>query len=834
MKRLATLGGVVICLLAVQAQAGVVDPALTETFQQAAPDEVISTLVYLADRVDLAATTEQLNLQQAQRKTRHETVVRALQNKAAATQGDLTAHLDALLAQGRIQRYDTFWISNVIRVDAVAREIKLIARRDDVDRVYFNYEIETIEPVETSPAPGGVALAAEPGVAAVRAPEVWAQGITGAGVLVATLDTGVEGSHPALASRWRGLDPAYAGNPEWAWFDPVTNTTFPTAFGSHGTHTMGTVCGGPPGDEVGVAPGAEWIHAAVIDRVSIPQTIADSLLAFEWMIDPDGDPGTVFDVPQVCSNSWGIASGHTQGFPYNEPCNDGFWAHLDACEAAGIVILFSAGNEGFSGLRRPADRATDDYRTCAVAAVDGNVGGPPWPIADFSSRGPTNCTPLGDPAIKPDIAAPGVSVRSSVPGGSYGNSSGTSMASPHVNGVVALMLEADPGLTVNEIKQIIYDTAFDLGIPGEDNDFGWGMVDAFEAVQQVLSGVSLTFSYPDGRPDVFDPLGGTTIRVTVSGSAVNPVPGTGMFYYSTGGPFTSAAMDQTAPNEYEAVFPSFDCLANVSYYFSADADSGDTIYSPFAAPDVTFSAEVYSGIAYGFQDDFETDQGWTVQDDPGLTTGTWERGIPAGGGDRGDPPSDADGSGQCYVTALADGDWDIDGGATTLTSPLMDATDPDMSITYWRWYSNTAGSDPMNDIFVVDVTDNGGLGWVNLETVGPAGGEVSGGWFRKEFLIRDIPGISNSGQFRIRFTASDLNAGSVVEAGVDGVEILKLFCDTEGCPDINGDGEVDILDFLDMLAAWGPNPGHPADLDGNDVVNVEDFLILLANWGPCP
>jgi bacillopeptidase F len=789
-------------MLAGQARAGDVAPDLADALQQDPPDKVISTLVYLADRVDLAATTHQLAVQRATRKTRHETVVRALQNKAAATQGNLTAHLNALLAQGRIQRFDAFWIGNIIRVDAVASEIRLISQRPDVDRVYINYEIETIAPVDAPPPPGGVALAVEPGVAAVRAPEVWDMGITGAGVLVATLDTGVEGSHPALASRWRGNDPAYAGHPEWAWFDPVTSTTFPTAFGDHGTHTMGTVCGGPPGDEIGVAPGAEWIHAAVIDRVSIAQTVADSLLAFEWMIDPDGDPGTDFDVPDVCSNSWGLVTSH--GY---DPCDETFWAHLDACEAAGIVILFSAGNEGFSGLRRPADRATDDFRTCAVAAVDGNV--PSWPIASFSSRGPTNCTPLGNPAIKPDIAAPGVSVRSALSGGNYGNLSGTSMASPHVNGVVALMREANPCLTVEQIKQIIYDTAFDLGPPGEDNDYGWGMIDAFEAVQQALSSVNLTFSYPDGRPDVFDPLGGTTIRVIVSGSAVNPVPGTGTFFYSTGGPFTSAAMNQTAPNEYEAVFPSFDCLADISYYFSADADSGDTVNSPFSAPAATYSAAVYSGIAIDFQDDFETDQGWTVQDDPGLLTGAWQRGMPVGGGDRGDPAADADGSGQCYITGLADGDNDIDDGATTLTSPLMDGSDPEMSIAYWRWYSNTFGADPENDIFVVDVSDDGGANWVNLETVGPSGSEVSGGWFRKEFLIADIPGISNTAQFRIRFTASDLNLGSVVEAGVDGVEILKLFCATGDCPDANGDGKVDVLDFLDMVAAWGPNPGHP-------------------------
>jgi subtilisin family serine protease len=820
-------------VLAGQAHAGVVDPDLDAVMKQAGPGEVISTLVYLADRVDLTATTRQLELQRADRRTRHEAVIRALQQKATATQGDLAAHLNALRTQGRVQRFDTFWIGNIVRVDAAAAEIRLLAQRPDVERIYVNYEIERIEPVAQRPDAVRAGRAPEPGVTAVRAPEVWAQGITGEGVLVATLDTGVDGNHPALASRWRGLDPAYAGHPEWAWFDPVPpGTSFPTAFGSHGSHTMGTVCGGAPGDEVGVAPGAQWIHAAVIDRVDIPTTIADALLAFEWMVDPDGDPGTVFDVPHVCSNSWGIATFHSQGAPYNNPCDEGFWAHLDACEAAGTVILFSAGNEGSSGLRRPADRATDDYRTLAVAAVDGN--NPSWPIASFSSRGPTFCTPFGTAAIKPDISAPGVSVRSCSPGGGYYFSDGTSMASPHVNGVVALMLQANPELSVEEVKQILYDTAFDLGSPGEDNDYGWGMVDAFEAVQTALSTVSLVFSFPDGRPSVFDPLGGTTIRINVSGSEVNPVPGTGMFYYSTGGPFTAAAMSETAPNEYEAVFPPFDCLADVSYYFSAEADSGDTVFNPFSAPAATYSAEVYSGIAFDFRDDFETDQGWTVQDDPGLLTGTWERGVPAGGGDRGDPAADADGSGQCYVTGLADGDNDIDDGATTLTSPNMDGSDPEMSLAYWRWYSNNFGADPENDIFVVEVSDDGGFSWVNLETVGPSGPEVMGTWFRKEFLIADIPGVSNSSQFRVRFTASDLNAGSVVEAGVDGVEITKIYCETSGCPDLTGDGMVNVQDLLTMLSAWGPNPGHPADLDGDGTVDVSDLLTLLASWGPCP
>jgi hypothetical protein len=827
MKRLATLGGFGV-LSAGIVHGGEVDPDLGRILATTAPDEVVSALVYLQDRVDLGAVSAQLDGQHAKLKTRHETVVRGLQEMAAATQGPLLEHLDHLQAAGRIEGAEAFWIANVIRVDAPPAEIMLIAQRDDVATVYFNYAIEPIEPVATRPAAGGAALVIEPGIVAVRAPEAWGLGIDGTGALVSTLDTGVDGNHLALASRWQGLDPNYIGHPEWAWFDPVTNTTFPQGFGSHGSHTMGTVCGGAPGDQVGVAPGARWIHAAVIDRVSVQQTIDDALLAFQWVIDPDGNPATDFDVPDVCSNSWGIADWH--GYP---DCDPLFWSPLDAVEAAGIVIVFAAGNEGSGGLRRPADRATDDYRTLAVAAVNGNIGG--WPIAGFSSRGPTFCTPGGQAAIKPEIASPGVDVRSCSPGGGYYYSDGTSMAAPHICGVVALMRQANPELPVEELKQIIYDTGFDLGTPGNDNDYGWGMVDAYEAVQQALLTVNLDFTYPDGLPDVIDSDGGTTIRVIVSGSVTTPVPDSGKLYYSTGAGYTEVPMQETSPNEYEAVFPSFDCPETVTYYFSAEAESGNTSYDPESAPDETYSAAAWAGANFAFQDTFETDLGWLTHGTPGLTAGAWERGVPAGGGDLGDPAEDADGSGQCYATGLADGDNDIDGGSTAIYSPIMDASDPDAILGYWRWYSTTTDGSPSDDVLIVNVSDDGGLSWTNLETVGPGGPETDGGWIRKEFLVADLPGIVNSDQLRLYVNASDYSPDSTVEAGLDGVEVFSWACAEPGCSaDIDGSGSVDINDFLILLGAWGPNPGHPADIDGNGEVDVNDFLDLLAQWGPCP
>ncbi len=458
--------------------AGEIDPGLQDVLKSTPAGQPVSVLVYLNDQVDLDAVDKAMTSQGVTLRYRHETVVRGLQETAANTQGDLTAYLGDLKAARTIEDYRVFWIVNAVEIRATKGVIETIAGRPEVARVYYNYEIEFIAPVDITAAGPGVGAAVENGVAAVRAPEVWAMGITGAGVLVANIDTGVEGDHPALANRWAGVaDPRYSGHPEWAFYDPYLGMhDFPYDNNGHGTHTMGTICGGAPGNEVGVAPGSYWIAAASVDRGGgIERTVADIILSFEWMLDPDGDPGTNWDVPDVCSNSWGVTTGH--GYP---PCDSLFWSYIDACEAAGTVVIFAAGNEGTSGLRRPGDRATDDYRNLAVAAVDANTVG--WPIAYFSSRGPTYCTPTGEAAIKPDISGPGVSVRSAYPGGSYVYMSGTSMATPHVAGVIALIREANPNLGVQEIKQIMYETAYDLGTAGEDNAYGWGMVDAYEAV----------------------------------------------------------------------------------------------------------------------------------------------------------------------------------------------------------------------------------------------------------------------------------------------------------------------------------------------------------------
>ncbi len=343
----------------------------------------------------------------------------------------------------------------------------------------------------------------------------------------------------------------------------------------------------------------------------------------------------------------------------------------------------------------------------------------------------------------------------------------------------------------------------------------------------------LDFVYPQGLPQIVLPGGGTIVNVSVSCPSARPQPGTGLFHVNTGSGFTALPLTESQPGIYVATFPAADCLDEVQYYFSVETTTGQQVTSPPGAPAMAFTAIAAVSAETVFGDNFESSLDWTVTNSPGLTDGPWERGVPIPNCDRGSPDEDADGSGQCYLTdnSAATCDSDVDGGSTTLTSPSIDATG-DTFISYWRWFSNTQGASPFQDIFEVQVSADGGTTWVALETVGPAGPEVDGGWFHKTFRVADF--VTPTINFRVQFIASDTNPQSIVEAAVDGVELSAMLCQILG--DLDGDGHVGTADMLALLAAWGACPGPcpptcPADLDGDCSVGTADFLILLANWG---
>lgn len=788
-----------------------IDLGLEDVFNISAPDEIVSALIFLWDQGDIKQLNEALHAERARLDIRNREVVNTLMDTAAITQDDLLDRIEELYQQGRVDDYQSFWIANVIRVDATPAVLRELAAHRDVDRIYYNIGIESVAPIAgdgRNDAGGAATGGVEPGIAAVRAPEAWALGYTGQGRLVSTLDTGVDGNHPALGSRWRGHHPDYANNPEWAWFDPVTNTSFPQEFGggSHGTHTMGSAVGGSPGDGIGVAPGAEWMHAAVIDREGIEQTVADAIASFQWVVNPDGDPNSSFGVPDVCSNSWGVTSG--MGYP---ACDDLFWSFIDNAEAAGIVMVFAAGNEGGQGLRRPADRATSDFRNMAVAAVDANNAN--WPIGSFSSLGPTNCTLDGSPAEKPDISAPGVNVRSAISGGGYNSVSGTSMAAPHIAGVVALIREVCPALSPEQVMQIIYTTAVDLGTPGKNSVYGYGMVDAFEAVVLAESSCSLIMSLPDGAPSIVPAGESFSFAVRLIENEEDLVPGSAMLMYrfQPVAPFQGVPLNHLGGENYVAVLPAASCDDQLEFYVTAEGDGGTIQTVPNNAPTNTFTAAIGQLVTeQTLAVDFETGlpSGWSA-------SGAW--GVTSSCSAAGDCPS---GQFAYYGNPSS---CSIGTGSGTLTSTMIEIPDvgPEGTVQLSFCYNlETSFIFSEASFSVGSITQ--GLGdsssWTTqtVDVTSLAGQTVAMSW-----------SYENSWPF---------GAPRGMQVDAVRIETTVLDCvDVISCPgDLNGDGVVDVSDMLAMLAEWGPCVDCDADLNGDGVVDVSDLLGLLANWGACP
>jgi subtilisin family serine protease len=504
------VAGVLIALLMVSvAISGTVDTNLAVKIAHSDGKTLFPTLIFMASQIDLATMKHAHDQVQATRAQRHYDVITTLQRIASESQPDLLAYLDQAKAKGTVGKFKGYWITNMIYAELSKNEIETIAARDDVDMIYSDFRGELIKPVPGDITAPPSILSTEPGVRAIRADSMWVHGYTGRGRLVCNIDTGVEGSHPALSARWRGNN----GHPaSECWLDTADpSNTFPHDEGDHGTHTMGTMCGRSTTtpDTVGVAIDAQWIAARAVDV-----TGGNISAAFQWAADPDGNPNTIDDVPDVISNSWGSLP------QTGNECPPSFYTLIDNCEAAGSVVVFAAGNEGPAAqtLRIPANRITTPYNVFSVGAIDGNNNS--FPIASFSSRGPSQCD---GQTIKPEVVAPGVNVRSSIPGGGYSstNWSGTSMACPHVAGAIALLRQVNPNASADTIKWALMHSARDLPFSnpnGEDNTYGWGIIDV-NAARLLLPAISAPYLVPNAayvvEPNDNYPDPGETINLYV-------------------------------------------------------------------------------------------------------------------------------------------------------------------------------------------------------------------------------------------------------------------------------------------------------------------------------
>ena len=483
MLKLVTLS-LLVMMTAGIAQAGFVTPGLQEQMRTMNNDDIVKVLVVMADQADIRALDWELHDNKANMEVRHHTVMQTLLNQSKTSQTDLLADLESNKTNGDILGFTSHWIVNAVVVVGTVDAIRELAARSDVERVEANLEVELIEPVPSEkivdPAKDGQGIGITPGVVAVGARRVWNElGIDGTGVIVSELDTGVDGNHIALQSKWRGnFAPV-----EECWLDAANlGHSTPQDTHGHGSHTMGTVMGQADDDTIGVAPGALWIASNIINSGTGSPFDNGVIASFEWLADPDGDPFTTEDVPTVCQNSWGV----NENFSGYFDCDSRWWDAIDNCEAAGVVVTWSAGNEGPgpASLRSPGDRADSPGNCFSVGSTQHTA---PYEISSFSSRGPSGCG--GEFAMKPEISAPGSDIYSVSAGGGYTNMSGTSMAGPHIAGVVALMRASNPNVDVITVKEVLMATAIDLGTPGEDNTYGHGFVDAYAAVLAVMGGI---------------------------------------------------------------------------------------------------------------------------------------------------------------------------------------------------------------------------------------------------------------------------------------------------------------------------------------------------------
>jgi hypothetical protein len=475
---------------------GNIDSKLFYKLKNSDNNNPIKILIYLKTQADLT------NMKSASKKDKYREVISRLKGVADYTQKDILMYLESQKSKGQVKNYKSFWISNIISAEVSRSSIDELLKFYSVAKIYENKVIEPPKPVKKTDQK--VVFDKHNltwGLAKVKVTQIWDQGYHGEGMIIGSIDTGVDVDHPSIANKMANIG---NGNPGWVDFN--TYSSEPIDDIGHGTHTIGTMVGdnnNSMGINIGVAPGAKYYAA----RVFGPNPAYDDnfIMAGQWMLDPDNNPGTN-DAPDIINNSWGSVY----------MCSSDPWyrSMVQAWRAAGILPVFAAGN----GTSWPDPFYMSGYDGYWTASDPGNypesfsVGAtnPDDIVSDFSRKGPATYDGV-EGIVKPDIVAPGEQVISAWASGTdmYGDgqhsvgsdlywSNGTSMAAPHVAGAAALLMQMHPNWTIDDIQAALMQKSDNLG--KDVYTQGAGRLDVIQAANASFVTLPSTLSF--GRDNV--------------------------------------------------------------------------------------------------------------------------------------------------------------------------------------------------------------------------------------------------------------------------------------------------------------------------------------------
>ncbi len=725
-----------------------INKKVTKAFEK---NEKVTFLIKFAEQADTTKAAKKAkdnakkkNLTSLQAEiTQRSAVVNALRATAIETQAGVTTYLEQQEQKGNAEDIKSFYIVNGMAVTATKKVMKHLASMPEVEKILPN-ETRQIQPVadKTKPKTMADTQSIEWNIERVGAPEVWGMGIDGAGTVVANIDTGVQWDHPALMEQYRGYSSEGVDH-EFNWFDAVSGEEAPYDDLAHGTHTMGTMVGVEQdgSNQIGVAPGAKWIAVKAFSEDG--GSDIDLLEAGEWIIAPKDAEGNPHPekAPDVVNNSWGGGPGLDEWY---RPMVQN-WRNAD------IFPEFSAGNTTLFNPGGPESIATPaNYpESFATGATDINDS-----LGSFSLQGPS---PYDE--VKPDVSAPGVNIRSAVPGGDYeGGWNGTSMAGPHVSAIAALLLQADPSLTVDEIEDIFFSTVTPLTddeFPDSPNNgYGYGLVNAFDAVSSVISGLgTLEGEVMKEGNDEEEPTyqheaaseayAGMDLPLTITASDNVSVTNVEL-EYAFEGEWISTGATRVDGNylsgTYQATIPGENIdEPSVSYRFKVEDYGGHVVTTD------DYQVEIIPGITTGYESDFESDpDGWMSWGE----NNSWEWGA----------PSDLEAfSGEKVYGTNLDGAYD-NSSNMTLMMPPIDLGDGETYLQFSQWYELERNYD-YGHLFISTDQEN----WEALREYN----NLSDGWMSEEV---DLSSYENQRIYLAFHVETD---GSVMKQGwyIDDVKL---------------------------------------------------------------